>query len=83
MQTQNHGGGELSPCGTLRCKGGWRGIGEKEGEQWIRNGDARLYTREGSESRQARNNRGVVSLAEIPAMQLRTNLTPWAHQTAT
>jgi hypothetical protein len=44
------------------------------GDEWIRNGGARLYTREGSESRQARNNRGAASLAEIPARWLWTRL---------
>jgi hypothetical protein len=43
MQTQNHGGGELSPCGTLRRKGGWRGIGEKEGEEWMERRREALY----------------------------------------
>jgi hypothetical protein len=33
--------------------------------------------------RQAQSSRGAASPAEIPAMPLKTSLTPWAHQTAT
>jgi hypothetical protein len=66
-QTQNHGDGELSPCGTLRRNGGWRGIGEKEGEEGIRNGSARFIPREGSDLHQARSSHGAAKLAEIPA----------------
>jgi hypothetical protein len=47
------------------------------------NGGARLYTRDGSDLHQARSNHGAASSAEIPAMSLKTNLTPWVHQTAT
>jgi hypothetical protein len=39
-------------------------IKERKG---IRNGDARLYTQEGSELRQARSRHGAASPAELPA----------------